>query len=514
MNNLRSPHPDGSLWLDRRAREPAAPLGRDLEVDVAVVGAGIVGVSTAWELARAGREVALLEGLSVGAGTTGSSTAKVSVLQGTAYSAIAHHHDQATACEYAQTQQMAVEHLVSVIRRVGADCELQRRATWLYAGDDDAARRLDREHEVLASCGLPLVRGADPGLPFEVADTLRLDNQVLIDPVAYLDALVADLVVQGGQLFENTAVVDLEPGDPNVLSTREGRAVRARHVVVATQFPPFQQGLLFARLRPRREHVLALSVPGTTMRDMYVGVDTPTLRPAGDLWLLSGAPFEPGSPEAAERLEELLTWSGKALPGSEVVRSWAAQDYTTPDGLPFIGALGSRGHVWGATGFGGWGIANGVLSGVLLRDLIADADDDRAPTPSWRDLFTTRRASVLAETRQVSTQGLAFVDHAIGDRVRAVGSTVVGHGDPRTLGPGEAGRMQVRATTVAAYRDPDGVLHAVSASCPHMGCLVDFDDTSTQWHCPCHGSRFSVTGEVLQGPAVSGLRRVDDSELD
>lgn len=503
----------GPVWLDGRDRAPAPPLDRDLEVDVAVIGAGIAGVSTAWELARAGRQVALLEATWVGAGTTGASTAKVSVLQGTTYSTIADRSDAATACEYAQTQQMAVEHLVSVVERIGADCDLQRRACWLYALDDDAAERLDREHAVLAECGLALARGADPGLPFGVLDTLRLDGQVLIDPVAYLDALVADLAALGGLAFERTPVVDLEPGDPSILVTRDGHSVRARHVVVATHFPSFQQGLAFARLRPRREHVLALEVPGATMRDMYVGVAAPTLRPAGDVWLVSGTPFDVGSPETPAKLDELVMWSEKELPGSTVRRHWAAQDYGTPDGLPFIGALGSRGQVWGATGFGGWGIANGVLSGVLLRDLIQDADDTRAPTPGWRDLFTARRAGLIAEAKQVAGQATAFVDHAVGDRVRAVAATAVGHGDPRLLAPGEAGRMQVGADTVAAYRDPGGVLHVLSAACPHMGCLVDFDPTSTQWQCPCHGSRFSVDGDLLEGPAVQGLRRVDDLEL-
>jgi glycine/D-amino acid oxidase-like deaminating enzyme/nitrite reductase/ring-hydroxylating ferredoxin subunit len=495
------------VWHDRRTREPAPPLDRDLDVDVAVIGAGITGVSTAWELARAGRDVVLLEATTAGAGTTGASTAKVSVLQGTAYSTIAEHGGPATAREYAQTQQMAVEHLVSVVERIGADCGLERRASWLYAEDADAAERLDREHAVLAGCGLPLTRGADPGLPFEVADTLRLDAQVLLDPVAYLDALVVDLAGLGGRVFEQTPVVDLEPGEPSRLVTRDGHTVRARHVVVATHFPAFQQGVQFARLRARRGHVLALSVPGATMRDMYVGVDAPTLRPHRDLWLVTGESFDTGSPSAQLRLDALVTWSEKALPGSQVHQTWAAQDYATPDGLPFIGALGSPGRVWGATGFGGWGIANGVLSGVLLRDLILDADDSRATTPSWRDLFTTRRAGALGERTPTDAHGSTVDEHsAAGD--------VVEDGDPRLLAPGEAGRMQVGAGTVAAYRDHDGVLHALSAACPHMGCLVDFDPPATQWQCPCHGSRFSVDGDLLEGPAVSGLRRVDELELD
>ncbi|WP_181312515.1 FAD-dependent oxidoreductase [Nocardioides campestrisoli] len=514
------------IWLDGRDAPAHPSLAADIDCDVLVVGAGITGLSTAWELARAGRRVVLLEARALGVSTTGGSTAKVSALQGTAYSQIAARAGIDSARAYAASQQMAVEHLAGVVERIGARCSLERRTSWLFAEDRQEVTTLLREAEVLAECGLSVRTGSDPGLPFYVEETLRLDHQLLVDPVAYLDALAADFVRSGGILHEQTRVVELDTGDPHRARTQEGHTVRAAHVVVATHFPAFSEGVLFARLKTHREHVLSAPVPNgaESLADMYVGVgpEAPALRPASapaggprEL-LVSGAPYMPGKESAAVRLADLMDWARDRVPDYQPTRQWSAQDHDSPDRIPFIGELRPLTRpgngVWGATGFGGWGMANGVLAGVLLRDLIlsSDAGEARAAGRSgdWRELFTVGRARWAAEGRRVVGQGAAFVGHAVTSRVVAAGTSVL-PGAPEDLAPGAAGRFQRGVDVVAAYRDHDGVLHQVSASCTHMGCLVSLDETAEKWQCPCHGSRFELDGRVLEGPATSPLRPVD-----
>ena len=377
----------------------------------------------------------LLEALTVGSGsTTGGSTAKVSALQGAAYSTIAARADLESARTYAQSQVMAVEHLAGLVKRVGIDCSLERRPSWLFAEDDRELAVLRAEAAALAECELDVTTDADPGLPFDVTGTIRLNHQLLIDPVAYLDGLARDFVSRGGRLFENSRVVEVDPGDPHRAHTQEGGTVRAAHVVVATHFPAFAEGVMFARLKTHREHVLTGPMPaGTQLRDMYVGVggETPALRPVpgaqGSVLMVSGAPFQPGRTSAAVRLSDLVHWAQDRLPGYDVARQWSVQDHDSPDRLPFIGEMkpitrpGSG--VWGATGFGGWGIANGVLAGVLLRDMILDADDGGSfltgQGQGWRDLFTLRRGRWLAEGAHAAQQGRTFVSNAVGGRLGA-----------------------------------------------------------------------------------------------
>ncbi|WP_281258380.1 DUF7218 family protein [Nocardioides gansuensis] len=336
---------------------------------------------------------------------------------------------------------------------------------------------------------------------------------MLIDPVALFGALAEDAQRHGARVAEDTPVVELDTGDPHRAVTRDGHVVRARQVVIATHFPAFERGLLFARLRVRREHVL-LGRATVAVRDMYVSVedDLRAVRRVtgaeGDLLMVSGAPFAPGSASAEERRSDLVEWARTHLDGFTPDRVWSAQDCISPDGLPFVGELRPFTHhgvgVWGATGFGGWGLSNGVAAGVLLRDLVLGADPH-----GWRELFTTARGRPRHEVPRVVSQGVKHLRGASARRTLPRLETREALASLAGLARGDAVRLQVDGETVAVHRDDSGRLHAVSATCTHMGCLVDFDPASDEWACPCHGSRFSLDGTVTEGPAVEGLRHLD-----
>lgn len=503
MSEQRTP-----IWYAGRPASGHEPLGADTSCDVLVIGTGIVGASTAWELTQAGVDVLVVDAGDVSRGTTGASTAKVSTLQGTAYSQLQQRVGHARATEYAALQALAVEHLATTVERTGIECDLHRRPSWLLATDEPEARALAREHEAALDCGLPVVSD-DPGLPFDVDAAIRLDGQLVIDPVAYCEGLLADVVSRGGRVHTHTRVVDLEGSDPHRAVTAQGHTIRAGQVVVATHFPSFNQGLLFARLHVQREHVLAAPAPdGVEMPDMYTTAssDVRSLRVApsvdGDVLLVSGSPFTPGSGDARTPRAELGDWAAKRIPDWRPTHAWSAQDLISPDGMPFIGELRPITHpgegVWGATGFGGWGLTNGVIGGLLLRDLILGT-----PPEGWRQLLTTARARPVAEVRSTVKQGVTTAEAMTVRRLRAtvsdVGETLA------DLDLGDAAVIHVDGTPVAVHRDPQGELHSVHATCPHMGCVVGFDRTEGCWACPCHGSRFDVDGRLLEGPATRGL---------
>jgi glycine/D-amino acid oxidase-like deaminating enzyme/nitrite reductase/ring-hydroxylating ferredoxin subunit len=497
------------VWFDGVGESRLRALRSDASCEVLVIGAGIVGASTAWELARAGVDVMIVDGGRVAGGTTGASTAKVSALQRTVYSTIADHSGIDVASSYAGVQSLAVEHLVTTVERLGVDCDLHRRPSWVFARDGAEVKLVEREREVALECGLAVVED-DPHLPFPVDAAIRLDDQLTVNPVAYCDALVADVVALGGRAHTDTRIVELAGPDPHRALTATGHTISAKHVVVATHFPGFHQGLLFARLRVHREHVLAAPLPeGVDAPDLYVsaGEDLRSLRVApsaeGDMLLVTGAPFMPGSDDARARRAELGDWASQHIPGWRPTRAWAAQDAASPDGLPYIGELRPITHpgegIWGATGFGGWGLTNGVVSGLLLRDLILGSDPH-----DWRSLFSTARAHPVPEARRVAKQGAGFVRAFAGRRLRAAlppGADAA----VADLGLGESTLVHLEGRPVAVHRDPEGELHAVEATCPHMGCLVGFDRTEGTWACPCHGSRFALDGTVLEGPATTDL---------
>lgn len=498
-----------SYWMVSAETPDYPKLTDDIAVDVAVVGAGIAGISAAAEIARTGRSVALLEADRIAAGVTGGTTAKVSVLHGAIYHRLAQKLGEETAEAYATSQTLAMDYVAETTERLHIDCDLERQPAFVYTEAEADVELLTAEADAARRAGLAATFTHNTGLPFPVCGAVRVEDQLVFHPRKYLRALTAEYVEQGGLVYENTRVTELTEGTPCTLTTEAGHLVSALEVVVATHHPVFDRSMMFSRLSPHREFVAAGVVPESAdPRAMYVstGSDTRSLRGApydgGRLLIATGAPFTPGDARAPERLAELERWLTDRFPVEEVRFTWAAQDNWSGDRIPFIGPLhpGAK-HVWVATGFGGWGMTNGVLAGLMLRDYI----DGRAP--SWARIYDPRRLHPALEAKTVMSTGARSMAGLAGNAGARLKSKLGRGRSPGELRPGEAGIVSHSDGEWATYVDEAGATHAVSPTCTHMGCLVAFNSVEKAWECPCHGSRFALDGAVLQGPAIRPLRR-------
>lgn len=500
----------GSYWLQTLPPgEPAPAPESDLTVDVAVIGAGIAGLSTAWELVRRGREVAVFEADRIAAGVTGHTTAKVSAQHTLIYDRLRRSRGAEGARLYARSQLEAVRHAAETAHELGVDCDWEDTAAYTYVQGRHRVPELRAEAEAAREAGLPAEFTAETDLPFPVAGAVRVTEQAQFHPRKYLMALVDSLRRGGGRLYEGTRVVSLTEGEPCVLTTDQGVRISARDVVVATHYPIFDRAMLFTRLTPRRELVIAAPVPEAQAPDgMYItpehrtrSVRTAPYEDGQRLLIITGEHFTPGtSRDVEERFATLTGWARRHFGELHITHRWATQDNDSTDSVPLVGLLHPRTrHVYVATGFGGWGMTGGIMAGKLLCDLITGRD---CP---WSDLYDPRRiASVVREGGQFLKNQAKVARHFVGDRVPPLAS------GPRPpvddLAPGDGTVVQIGGRHVAVHRDENGELHAVAARCTHMGCLVSFNRAESAWECPCHGSRFAPDGTVLQGPAVRPLR--------
>ncbi|MCU1613427.1 MAG: FAD-dependent oxidoreductase, partial [Frankiales bacterium] len=251
------PGTPGSYWIDSTPTTSYPQLADDTEVDVAVLGGGIAGVCTAWEVATTGRSVVLLEADRIATGVTGYTTAKLSSLHTLAYARITRAFGKDAARLYARSQQSAVERAAALAARLRIDCDLERVPAFTYAESEAEVQQVREEADAAREAGLDASFVTDTGLPFAVAGAVRVEDQAQFHPRKYLLALSEDLIQRGGRIFERTRAVGLVEGRPCRVTTQEGRTVVARDVVVTTHFPVFDRALLFARLSPRRELVVA-----------------------------------------------------------------------------------------------------------------------------------------------------------------------------------------------------------------------------------------------------------------
>jgi len=499
-----------SLWLDGEPATRHPPLRAGVKVDVAVLGGGITGVTTALLLKRAGATVALIEAARVGGGVTGYTSAKVSSGHGLIYDDLASSFGAETAAIYAQANEAAIARIAEEVEQGGIDCDFRRKPAFVYAETEDDLRSVEREVEAALRSGLPVSFADEVDLPWRVAGAIRYEDQAEFHPHRYVVALAKQIGGGGSRIFERTRVTGVSAGRPCEVQTERG-AVTADHVVVATHFPILDRSLFFARMSPERSYAIAARASGELPEGMYLSTESPShsvrLHPApggGEYLLLGGESHKTGEGgSTAERYERLAAWGEERFSIRTFTHRWSTQDNMPADGLPFIGRYTPRSdRLWVATGFRKWGMTNGTAAAAMLSDAILGRENP------WADPFNPNRLNVRAAAPKLIKENVNVGVHFAGDRLTEA-LTRRGPGD---LAPGEGAVVWQGRGQVAACRDPGGALHAVSPTCTHLGCRVVFNDAESSWDCPCHGSRFGVDGEVLQGPAVSPLatKEIDD----
>jgi nitrite reductase/ring-hydroxylating ferredoxin subunit len=304
------------------------------------------------------------------------------------------------------------------------------------------------------------------------------------------------------RVHEHTRVVSLHERGGLRVETESGYVVRARDVVVATHYPVFDRALLFPRVSVSREFAIAAAAPpGEELDGMYYGVgNAPSIRGWRDRLVFSGRMFRPGSRAQEESLAELERDAHRTFPAlGPVDARWAAQDVNSHDKLPYVGRmLASTPHVHVATGFGGWGMTNGVAAGLAITGRIV------GERPAWARFLEPSRTllpgGIPALVKEQATVGWELVSGVV------PGHTA-GELDPGTLAPGEGAVAKLSGRERAVSRAEDGTLHVVGARCTHLGCLVSYNGPEQTWECGCHGSRFAQDGTVLSGPATRPLHR-------
>ncbi|WP_196809090.1 FAD-dependent oxidoreductase [Conexibacter woesei] len=504
-----------SLWLADPATAAglgAPSLTASLEVDACVIGGGIAGVTTALELARGGRSVALLERDRVAAGVTGHSTAKLSALQGSTYSELERKHGRSGAQAYAALNEGAIGYVVDRVGVLGIDCDLRRRPHALFAWDAQQRRELEDEAAAAQRAGLDaaLVEDLDL-LPFPTTGALVLEQEAELQIATYVLALAAELRELGGQVFEHTVATHVGEGSRPTVRTEAGPEVRARDVVIATHYPILDRGLYFPRLTPKRSYCIAVRVPQPPPEMMAISIGAPTRslraapdpeRPGEELLVVGGEGHPAGEQgdRTPERYRALWDFAQQRFGATEATHRWSAHDMTSADGMPYAGRLTALSrHVWVATGFRKWGLTNGTAAAQILAARILGGEHPH------QGAFDTTRITPLRSAGGVVHEGLKTTRHLVGDRLRSPeGETT------DILERGGLGRLlKLDGDLVAASRDADGTLRVVSPVCTHLGCRVAWNRAERSWDCPCHGSRFAPDGAVLQGPAVRPLERRD-----
>jgi glycine/D-amino acid oxidase-like deaminating enzyme/nitrite reductase/ring-hydroxylating ferredoxin subunit len=491
-----------SFWIASTLPSRYPALDQNIEVDVAIVGAGLAGITTAMLLKQAGKRVAVIEADRVATGVSGHTTAKITSLHQLKYATLIQELGAEKARLYGAANQAAIEQVATLVHDEQLDCDFERRHAYTFAESQETLKKVRQEVDAAQSLGLPASFSPTVPLPFPTLGAVKFSHQAQFHPRKYILALAGKIHGDGSHVFEQTRVMTVEDEQPCQVRTQHGYTVTAQDVVVTTNLPILDQGLFFAKTFPKRSYLIGCRIdPQSAPDGMFIGTGekyrsiraTPT-DDGGALLLIGGEGHKVGeADDTQERFERLANYARDRFGITQVDYYWSSQDFVSFDKVPYVGSLTpANQHTYVATGFSLWGMSNSTVAAMILKDRILGRQNP------WAHLYDATRPTPFV-TQASLKNNLDVGTHWVGDRLKGLFDS------PNSVKPGQGKLVTAGLDKIAAYRDDAGTLHQVSAVCPHLGCIVAWNAAEKSWDCPCHGSRFDPDGKILHGPAVKEL---------
>lgn len=507
----KMPDSTKSFWLDSVEIPEFPSLEKDIDVDVCIVGGGITGITAAYLLAKEGLKIALLEADQMLGGTTGHTTAKVTAQHDLIYDELITNMGKSKARLYYEANMEALSFIKQTVESLNIDCDFNEQDAYLYATTEEYEKKIQKEAEAYEKLGIDGALVENLPIELEIKNAVIMRNQAQFHPLKYLVRLLDEIKNMGGQVFGNTTAVNVKTEErPTVLSVKD-HSVTANYVLICSHFPFYEgMGLYSTRMYADRAYIVAAKTKKEFPGGMYISADQPTrsIRSVTingeDMVLFIGESHKTGQgKDTMEHFEALISFGEETFGIEEIPYRWSAQDLTTLDKVPYVGEITSgQDKILVATGYRKWGMSNGTAAALLMKDIVLDKKN------RFRSLYSPQRFYATPSIKNFLVQNANVVGHLI------KGKLEISKIDPNSLTNDEGAVVIIEGERKGAYRDPDGNLHIVHTTCTHIGCEVEWNSGERSWDCPCHGSRFTYTGEVIEGPAEKPLQKYDYKMLD
>jgi len=503
-----------SYWLQSTEQMATRPLSENIKTDVVVVGAGISGMTTAYCLSQAGYHVVVLEDGYIGSGETGRTTAHLSNALDDRYSLIESRLGEEQSRLAAESHTAAIDFIEKTITAENIVCDFLRLDGYLFLHPSDKQKTLDDELQATHRAGL-LTAWLDrvPGGIQAEGPCIRFPNQAQFHILKYLNGLARCVLETGGRIFTESHVDHIDKHGVRVGSFQ----VEAKHIVVATNTPVMDRVTMHTKQHPYRTYVIGARVPKGELNyalwwdtgdvqsewvtDPYHYVRLQPMDDNFDLLIVGGEDHKTGQADQEDitekdRYARLIDWTRLHFPqAQDVAFQWSGQVLEPVDFLAFIGKNPGDENIYISTGDSGNGMTHGTIAGMLITDLIAKRNNH------WATLYDPSRITLKTMDyflREAGNMAAQYIDWFTPGDIKSINELQAGMGAVYQNG----------ATKTAVYKESDQTIHAFSAVCPHLGCIVQWNNDEKSFDCPCHGSRFTCTGEVVNGPAMNGLKRV------
>ncbi len=481
------------------------PLTETIKADVGIVGGGITGITAAYELSKQNVSVALIDAGVILNGTTGHTTAKITAQHGIIYDELIQHFGTEKAKLYYEANTEAKRYMDETSKALQIDCDHQSEHAYIFAETEQSVQKLETELQAYETLNIPHEYLSEIPLQLPIHGALMMKEQAQFHPLKYLTGLLG-ACGSNIQIFEHTTAVDVEYNKNPAIVTDEGHRIICDYVIQASHYPFYDgQGFYPTRMYAERAYAVAFKTNKMYPGGIYINAENPThsirTTPENgeDLWILVGEQHKTGQGESTTKhYAALEQYAEKNFQPTEICYHWSAQDYTTLDKLPYIGPVTKKqNRVFTATGFRKWGITNGTIAAIMLCDRILEQSSP------YENVFSPARFQADQSVRTFASINADVAKHLVKGKLSS-NQQSIDH-----LAPDQAVITDIDGKRTGVYKDLEQQIHMVDTTCTHLGCEVAWNAAERTWDCPCHGSRFAYTGEVIEGPANKPLDKRD-----
>ncbi len=497
--------PVESYWIGSTPETDYPELNENIKTDILVVGGGITGIATAYMLQKEGLDVVIIDANRIVQSTSGHTTAKITSLHSVKYAKLVKQLGEEGAGKYGEINEKAISMIEDIIKENNIQCDFSRQPNFVYTKEEQYINVIEEEVNAAKSIGLPARFEASLPLPFTVQGAVCFDNQAQFHPRKYLLSLADIFVKNGGHIFENTVALDIHEDRECTTSTRNGFSIKSDKVIIASHFPFYDGwGFYSARMYAERSYSLAVKSPVTVPYGMYISYEEPTrsirTQPGEDgsqLLIIGGEHHKTGQDiNEKEHYTKLIDFAETVFQATDVPYRWSAQDYTVMNEVPFIGHItGNKMNIFVATGFQKWGMTTSHVSAMIIRDIIANGKSE------VENIFTPSRFTPFSSAKNFIKENADVVDNLVSGKLESPPIEF-------KIQPGEGKAVKYHGKKAGAYMDNDGNVFIIDTTCKHLGCEVHWNSAEKTWDCPCHASRYSYDGTVIEGPALKPLDRL------
>lgn len=501
-----------SYWIESTPTTNYPALDKDVKVDAAIIGGGIVGITAGYILKNEGLKVAIIEASRIVQGTTGFTTAKITSQHHLIYDKLISSMGMEIARGYANANESSIGFINHMINKLNINCDFQRLPAYMYIREESHIKDIEKETEAALKLGIKAKCADTLPINLQIKSAVIFEDQAQFHPRKYLLPIAEKIPGDGSYIFENTEAVEIEDGNLVTIITDKGKKVTAPKVIIASHFPCYDgMGLYLTRLKPQRSYVVAASIKEKFPDGMFINVENPgrSLRAQYDgknqLVLVGGEGHKTAhGNNFEEHYNNLEKFAQSIFDVNSILYKWSTQDYITVDHVPYVGKLTSQTeNIYVATGFGEWGMTNGTAAARLLTDKILSRNNP------WEEVFNPSRHFTIGAYKTLVAENFDVAKELIVNKIKSGEDNI-------DIKCGEGKTIELDGHKYGAYKDDNGALHIVDITCTHVGCELKWNDAEKSWDCPCHGSRFTYDGEILEGPAVNKLHHYKEgaNEID